>query len=223
MNVWCTAPTRAQSPARCTSGWTVGAGLGLALLFATAITPASAQGLDRWIGERALIVQTRDGATTRIGSVFFSAAPERAPLPSAAQTPPGDGPLAFRIQMDHAVLKDYFLSMREFKCLPAEVEVTCFVPYPYAHPGTIASGDLGWLEHNLLFLYKRPRDFGAKLWNGMIFKLSLTDKGFVGQPQAVDLNRISAPPEDLGVQPYGPLDRDDFAPDARWITELRIE
>jgi hypothetical protein len=161
-------------------------------------------------GEKALIAQTRDGANTRIGSVFFE------PAPQAGRT-------AFRVQMDHGVLRDYFLSMREFKCLPAEAEVTCFVPYPYAQPGTIAPDDLGWLEHSLLFLYQQPRDFGAKLWNGMIFKLLPTDKGFVGQPQAVDLNRISAPPDDLTALPYGKWDRDDFAPGARWVTVLRIE
>lgn len=161
-------------------------------------------------GEKALIAQTRDGASTRIGSVFFE---------PAAQT----GRTAFRVKMDHTVLRDYFLSMREFKCLPAEAEVTCFVPYPYAQPGTIAPGDLGWLEHSLLFLYKQPRDFGARLWNGMIFKLAPTDKGFVGQPQAVDLNRISAPPADVNALPYGQFDRDNFAPEARWVTGLRIE
>ncbi len=115
-------------------------------------------------GEKALIAQTRDGASTRIGSVFFE------PAAQAGRT-------AFRVKMDHTVLRDYFLSMREFKCLPAEAEVSCFVPYPYAQPGTIAPDDLGWLEHSLLFLYKQPRDFGAKLWNGMIFKLTPTDKG----------------------------------------------
>jgi hypothetical protein len=161
-------------------------------------------------GEKALIAQTRDGASIRIGAVFFE------PAPQAGRT-------TFRVKMDHSVLRDYFLSMREFKCLPAEAEVSCYVPYPYVHPGTIAEGDLAWLEHNLLFLYKQPRDFGAKLWNGMIFKLMPTDKGFVGTPQAVDLNRISAPPEDLNALPYGEFDRDDFAPGARWVTGLRIE
>lgn len=161
-------------------------------------------------GEKALIAQTRDGVSTRIGSVFFEAAAEA-------------GRTAFRVKMDHTALRDYFLSMREFKCLPAEAEVSCHVPYPYAQPGTIAPGDLAWLEHSLLFLYKQPRDFGAKLWNGMIFKLATTDKGFVGQPQAVDLNRISAPPDDLTTPPYGKFDRDDFAPSARWVVELRIE
>lgn len=202
-------PSRVRHLARA-CGWRVRVAASVA--FGTAMfcaAPAGAQALELQ-GEKALIAQTRDGASTRIGSVFFE------PAAQAGRT-------AFRVKMDHAVLRDYFLSMREFKCLPAEAEVTCFVPYPYAQPGIIAPGDLGWLEHSMLFLYKQPRDFGAKLWNGMIFKLSPTEKGFVGQPQAVDLNHISAPPDDLTTPPYGKFDRDDFAPGARWVVELRIE
>lgn len=165
------------------------------------------------IGEKALIVKTRDGGSTRIGSVFFE----------PATAPKDQGRTGFRVQINTTVLRDYFLSMREFKCLPAEAEVTCVVPYPYAQPGTIGPGDLDWLEHSLLFLYKQPRDFGAKLWNGMIFKLTPTAAGWVGRPQAVDLNRISAPPDDLTTPPYGAFDRDDFPLGARWVTALRIE
>lgn len=185
----------------------------LGLIFSLPLV-ASAQALDL-NGEKALIADTRDGASTRIGSVLFE--------PSAGDNPAGR--TAFRVKIDASVMRDYFLSMREFKCLPAEAEVSCFVPYPYSQPGTIASGDLVWLEHSLLFLYKQPRDFGAKLWNGVIFKLTPTPdgKGFTGQPQAVDLNHISGPPEDLTKPPYGPMDRADFPAGARWVTQLRVE
>ena len=160
-------------------------------------------------GERSLVALTRDGQKTRIGAVSFKAADA--------------GKATFRVQMDHAVMRDHFLSMREFKCLPAAQEISCFVPYPYAHPGTVSPSDLGWLEHNLLFFFKQPADFGAKLWNGIIFKFTLTSGGLVGTPQAVDLNRIGVPPENPSDPPYGRFDRDDFAPGARWIQELRIE
>ena len=205
------SPAVLHSPRR--RGWPLA---GACLLSALVVVPppASAQAL-ALNGEKALVVQTGDGASTRIGSVFFE----------PATAPEDQGRTAFRVQINTTVLRDYFLSMREFKCLPAEAEVTCVVPYPYAQPGTIGPGDLDWLEHSLLFLYKQPRDFGAKLWNGMIFKLTpnATATGLTGRPQAVDLNRISAPPEDLTTPPYGPWDRDDFPPGARWVTALRIE
>lgn len=160
-------------------------------------------------GEKSLVAVTRDGQRTRIGAVTFG--------PSAG------GRSRFQVKMDHAVMRDHFLSMREFKCLPAAPEITCFVPYPYPHPGTVSASDLGWLEHNLLFFFKQPADFGAKLWNGIIFRFTPTPEGLVGTPQAVDLNRIGVPPEKADEPPYGRFDRDDFAPGARWVKELRIE
>ena len=160
-------------------------------------------------GDKAIVAVTKDGTRTRIGSVRFS--------------PAAGGASAFAVRMDHAVLQDHFLSMREFKCLPAEPEITCFVPYPYDGPTRVKPGDFAWLEHHLLFFYKQPRDYGAKLWNGIAFKLVETPAALVGRPQAVDLNRIGVPPDDLTVPPYSPVDRDPFTPGARWLSELRIE
>jgi hypothetical protein len=161
-------------------------------------------------GEKALIAVTRDGGQTRIGSVHFTAQA-------------GGAPTRFSVRIDHKVMQDHFLSMREFKCLPAAQEISCFVPYPHPHPGTVGPGQLAWLEHNLLFFFKQPADFGAKLWNGVIFKFSLTPNGLIGTPQAVDLNRIAAPPEAASEPPFSAMDRDDFNPGVRWVQELRIE
>lgn len=160
-------------------------------------------------GEKAIVAVTKDGTRTRIGSVRFS--------------PAAGGASAFAVRMDHAVMRDHFLSMREFKCLGAEQEVTCFVPYPYQSPAVVGPDHLAWLEHHLLFFYKQPRDYGAKLWNGIAFRFTRTPTALVGRPQAVDLNRIGVPPDDLTVPPYGAFDRDDFSPGVRWVQELRIE
>ncbi|MEK7346203.1 MAG: hypothetical protein AAB176_10960 [Pseudomonadota bacterium] len=160
-------------------------------------------------GEKFLVAETREGQQTRIGHVEF--------------TPAGAGQAKIRVRMDHAVMRDHFLSMREFKCLAAALEVTCHVPYPYANPATVSLDNWQWLDHNLLFLYKKPEDFGAKLWNGIIYRWRMTPTGLEGLPQAVDLNLISAPPDRLDQPPYGPADSEPFAPDARWIRKLRIE
>ncbi|ACB34069.1 conserved hypothetical protein [Leptothrix cholodnii SP-6] len=160
-------------------------------------------------GVKSLTVRPRDQAPIRIGSVTFE--------------PRGDGRVAFRIELDHAQFTDHFLSMKEFKCLDGRVEIACHVPYPYAQPGTVAADDLAWLEHSLLFLYKLPTDFGAKLWNGLYFRFERSAQGLVGRPQAVDLNLISAPPAQLNIPPYRPALRDDIAPGARWIESVTIE
>ena len=158
-------------------------------------------------GSKMISLQTRDGKTIAIGSVEF--------------TPKGES-TTFALHLDHAKLKDFFLSMKEFKCLEGE-DIHCHVPYPYPNPGTITRNDLRWLEHSLLFLYKQPKDFGARLWNGLYYKMTLGEKGIVGMPQAVDLVQIGAPPADTSIPPYGPGDRSDITPDSRWIRSLSIE
>lgn len=179
-----------------------------AAVLAFLLSAGSAKAFD-FSGNKALIAVTRDGARTRIGSVSF--------VPAVA------GSASFRVQMDFSVMGDYFLSMKEFKCLPSAVEVTCHVAYPYRQPGTASATDLAWLEHSLLFLYKQPTDFGAKLWNGLIYRFNVTPTALVGRAQAVDLNLVSAPPDNLDSPPYGPMDRNDVAPGERWLSELRIE
>ncbi len=161
-------------------------------------------------GDKALIAVTRDQVRTRIGTVSFT--PQ-----------PGSSVAHFGVRIDPQVMRDHFLSMREFKCLPAAQEITCFVPYPYRQPATVSAKQLAWLEHSLLFFYKQPADFGAKLWNGVLFQFAVTPTALVGTPQAVDLNRIGVPPDVLDQPPYGPMDRDAFTPGARWVQELRIE
>jgi hypothetical protein len=160
-------------------------------------------------GTRTLSLHTRDGQHERIGQVVFA--------------PAADGRTAFSLRLETERFKDFFLSMKEFKCLEGGGEVFCHVPYPYPQPGTVTAADLAWLEHSLLFLFKLPSEFGAKLWNGVYFKLQLTEQGLVGSPQAVDLNLISAPPARAGVPPYRPALRDDIAPGARWFNRLTIE
>lgn len=158
-------------------------------------------------GNKTLKLQTRDGQSIVLGTVEFTSKGEES---------------TFSLHLDHARLKDFFLSMKEFKCLEGE-EIHCHVPYPYPNPGTVNRSDLRWLEHSLLFLYKQPKDFGARLWNGLYYRMQLNEKGIVGTPQAVDLVQIGAPPADNSVPPYGPGDRTDIPPNSRWISGLTIE
>jgi hypothetical protein len=160
-------------------------------------------------GNRSVVAITADGARVPLGMVQFA--------PAA-----GDR-VAFRLALDTSRLTDFFLSMREFKCLDAAAEVTCHVPYPYAHPGTVSRNDLAWLEHQLLFFYKRPSDFGAKLWNGVVFRFEPEGTRWVGRPQAIDLNLIGEPPANPAVPPFGPARRDEMPPDSRWLRALVIE
>lgn len=167
---------------------------------------ASAQDLQ---GDKRITLHGRDGSAVVIARVQF--------------TRHDDGRSRFRLQMDHAPFTDHFLSMREFKCLGGGSEILCHVPYPYPHPGTVAAGDLAWLEHSLLFMFKKPGEFGAKLWNGVYWQLRATPQGLEGRPQAVDLNLIGAPPARPDVPPFRPALRDDMPEGARWFQRLTIE
>lgn len=159
-------------------------------------------------GTKTITAVTRDQVSIVLGTVTL--------------TPQADGSSRVALHMDHARFTDHFLSMKEFKCLEGSDEVACHVPYPYKNPGTVRTGDYAWLEHQLLFLYKQPRDFGAKLWNGVYYRLEPDGQGLVGLPQAVDLNLISAPPDDLNKPPYSSSERDDIPAGTRWIARLLI-
>ena len=158
------------------------------------------------VGTKQITLTTRDGVVLPIGTVTFT---------------PKDGATTFAVHIETAKFQDFFLSMREFKCL-AGPELECYVPYPYKTPGTVSATDLGWLSHSLLFFFKNPADYGAKLTNGLIYDLKLTDHGIEGLPQAVDLNAIASPPADLAVPPYDKDARSDIADGTRWISKLSI-
>lgn len=172
-------------------------------------SPAASASGWTWDGTKTLSVHLADGSRLVLGQVRF--------------TPRGDGSAGFAVTLRHEVLVDHFLSMREFKCLTAPQEITCHVPYPHAHPGTAGPGQLGWLEHSLLFFHKAPADFGAKLWNGVLFELRETPTGLVGTPRAVDLNQIATPPADARRPPFGAAQRHDMPASARWVRSLVIE
>ena len=182
---------------------------GAALMLAAALASPSLAGAWDLAGTHTVLLHARDGSTMPLGTVQF--------------TPRADGRSDFRLALDGARFKDFFLSMKEFKCIEGQTEILCHVPYPYPQPGTVGPADLAWLEHSLLFMFKTPAEFGAKLWNGVYFQLRVTERGLEGTPQAVDLNRISAPSATPGVPPFKPALRDDMAPGARWFNRLTIE
>ena len=160
-------------------------------------------------GSKQLFAVTRDGTRLAIGQVQF--------------TRMSTDVTQFKLKVESPLLVDHFLSMKEFKCLDGASEVTCHVPYPYRNPQTITAGNLVWLEHSLLFLFKQPRDFGAKLWNGSYYRFEVVGQRLIGKPQAIDLNHISAPSDTPNIAPYTPDLRVDAAPGARWIDHLLIE
>ena len=85
-------------------------------------------------GTRTIALHTREGQAIPLGTVSFK---------------PAQGRVAFELHLDHARFKDYFLSMKEFKCLEGNNELQCHVPYPYPHAGKVSTGDLRWVDRPL--------------------------------------------------------------------------
>lgn len=175
------------------------AGLAISLLAAAAD--------DFPLGDKSIYLKDNNGKEVPIGQVSFTSG--------------GNGLIAYEMNMDTARFKDFFLSMKEMKCLEGK-EIWCFIPYPYKHSRTVSASDLRWLEHDLLFMFKTPAEFGANLWNGIYYDMALDGGMIHGTARAIDLNHISAPPEDLATPPYGEADIDDLETATRWLPFIEI-
>ena len=179
----------------------------ITLGFAAAALLGGASRADLFDGSKKIYLKPIDGAEIEIGSVDFKE---------------DSGKTTFTVDVDRSKFKDFFLSMREFKCLEGK-EVQCYVPYPYPSKNTVSDSDLSWLETNLIFLYKSPAQFGATLGNGLYYKLERTPEGLEGRPYAVDLNAIAAPPDDDSIPPFPEAERQAIEEGSRWLSKLIIK
>jgi hypothetical protein len=124
-------------------------------------------------------------------------------------------------EKDERVFKDFFLSMKEMKCLEGP-EIWCHIPYPYEKQAITKDNQTIWLSHELLFMYKRPDQFGAQLWQGVYFEFTQDDKGYEGKPYSVDLNELASPPDDPNTPPLNILDMEPLEIETRWLPFLRL-
>lgn len=139
---------------------------------------------------------------------------------SLALTPAEQG-FNYHLELDHHRFTDHFLSMKEMKCLEGK-ELWCHLPYPYSNPHQISRTDLRWLEHDLLFLFKRPGEFGADFWNGIYYKLAWQQDRLVGEARALDLNLLASPPDNPAGPPIGEADLDEIDRSQRWLPRIEF-
>ena len=175
------------------------------LILAMFVSPVS-YSASTLTGSKTINLIAKDGQRIAIGTIEFS--------PSAEK-------IKYQLHMDHTRFKDYFLSMKEMKCLEGP-ELWCHIRYPYPQPRTITSDDLRWLEHDLLFMFKKSNEFGANFWNGVYYSMTIKEGVIVGEAQAIDLNLLSAPPEDLDTPFYSQDLRDEIERVQRWLPDLEI-
>jgi hypothetical protein len=101
----------------------------------------------------------------------------------------------YQLSMNDQAFGDYFLSMRPFKCMDDGSDMLCHLPYPYPLKREISATNLVALEHEFLFIRRRPTDYGIDPWNGLYYRLQRSGDGFVGRAYEVDLNILAAPPQ----------------------------
>jgi len=140
------------------------------------------------------MVIDRGGTELKIGQIEFSGFK--------------DGKSGFAVDLQSPRFTDHFLSMRPFRCLEGAAEWFCYMPYTYKLRRVISKEDLRDLSYSLLFIRKKPAEFGIDAWNGLYYKLSFNDDGSIsGELLEGDLNSLASPPE----QDYSyPIEMDDF-------------
>ena len=128
----------------------------------------------------------------------------------------------YEFARDDAKFKDFFLSMKEMKCLEGP-EILCHIHYPYPQEDVTEDNNLEWLSHELLFMYKRADQFGARLRQGVFFALSPEDNGFSGIAYSLDLNDLASPPDTYNVPPIELIELEELEIENRWLPFLKIK
>ena len=116
---------------------------------------------------------------------------------------------------------DHFLSMKEMKCIEGP-ELWCHISYPYPLNRDYNSTK-AWLSHELLFMYKKPSQFGAKLWQGVYYKFVQDGGQLVGHAYGVDLNELASAPEQTHRPFYDESEMELHNAQERWLPKLTID
>lgn len=133
-----------------------------------------------------------------------------------------NGKMSYTVDWDDSKFSDQFLSMRPFKCLDGPKKQWCRVPYPYEIKREVSPDDLTDLEYDLLFIWKNRNDYGIDMWNGVYYKLEQTHVGFGGLMHEMDMDILSAPPDDGNLRPIGEFDLEPAEPDGHWLPVLEL-
>lgn len=159
-------------------------------------------------GEKTVSLETVGGEAVAIADIVF--------------TPEGDG-ATYEIAMRESPFADHFLSMRPFKCLEGAAKHWCHVPYPYDIRRRVTAEDLTDLEYDLLFLWKGATEYGINMWNGVYYRLEAEGDRLVGRLHEMDMDQLSAPPEDGNLRPVREQDLEESDPDSHWLPVVVVE
>ena len=161
-------------------------------------------------GTRGIWLGNAEGERHRVGTVEF--------------TPVGDGKVRFKVTMAES-LEEYFLAMRPFRCLTGPRQRLCHFPVE-REPQVINADDLVPLEYALLFMRTAPKSLHIDPFNGLYYRMRLTEGGIVGQLHDVDMDPFITPDSVPVERRRRPLRAEDLSPGdprSHWLPVLRIE
>ena len=159
-------------------------------------------------GEKTISLLAADGTATPVADIAF--------------TPDGDG-ATYEIAMRDGPFTDHFLSMRPFRCLEGAEKHWCHVPYPYEIERRVTAEDLADLEYDLLFIWKGATEYGINMWNGVYYRLAVEDERIVGRLHEMDMDILSAPPDEGDLRPVRDVDLEESDPESHWLPVVVVE
>lgn len=159
-------------------------------------------------GQRTITLSSAQGENILIGSVTF--------------IKQGNG-FGYDIKLDETKFADHFLSMRPFKCLEGKRQYLCHLPYPYDKTRHVSPGQFTDLEHEFLFIHKKPTDYGIDMWNGLYYVISETGDGLAGRLHELDMDILASPPEEGVMYPLIEAEKMEGEAASHWMPFLRIE
>lgn len=159
-------------------------------------------------GKRAIKLVEENGAEHEVGSVEFQNAGEV---------------VKYTVSWKDDKFADHFLSMRPFKCLEGSIKYWCRVPYPYPIKRVVSKHDLTDLEYDLLFIWKGSKEYGINMWNGVYYQLELESDRIVGSLSEMDMDKLSAPPDEGNLRPVREMDLEPGEPSSHWLPKVIIE
>lgn len=136
---------------------------------------------------------------------------------------PAAGGATYTVAWDDAPFADHFLSMRPFKCVEGTEKYWCRVPYPYENRRVVSADDLTDLEYDLLFIWKGATEYGINMWNGVYYRLEIEGDRIVGRIHEMDMDVLSAPPDDGDLRPVRDADLEEGEPDGHWLPVVVVE
>ena len=161
-------------------------------------------------GSRGIWLSNAAGERQRIGTILF--------------TPESAGRTKFRIAMAET-LEEYFLAMRPFRCLTGPRQRLCHFPVE-REAQVINAGDLVPLEYALLFMRTAPKSLHIDPFNGLYYRMTLTERGIVGRLHDVDMDPFITPdsvPLERRQRPIRAADLTPGDPSSHWLPILSIE